>query len=140
MTSLRFYSCFFFLEDILADYKERCHLPTAEMRWAGTRQPFFINNTKQLFWAKNWKSSFFCCCWIYSGKLGWLNVCLKSFGPNTPLSLFAMISILLRAIHYSGNMIAKSSGLEKTSWGHLAPSGNINMGFQHQLSQNKAVG
>lgn len=45
-----------------------CHLSTAEMDWAGTRQPFFINNAKQLFWAENWKSRF--SCWICHGETG----------------------------------------------------------------------
>lgn len=125
------------LKDILADYMQRCHLPTAEMYWAGTRQSFFINNTKQLFWAENWKSSF--SCWICAGKLRRLYVCLRSFGPNTLLSLFAMRNILLRTVHSNGNMITESSGLEKTSWGHLAPSGNLSTRFQHQFSQNKPV-
>lgn len=38
----------------------------------------------------------------------------------------AVMNPLLRIAHSGGNVITESSGLEKTSWGHLVPSGHLN--------------
>lgn len=49
--------------------------------------------------------------------------------PLVPILLSpfeGVVSIPLRTVHSRGNMITESFGVEKTCWGHLAPSGNLN--------------
>lgn len=81
----------------------------AGMDWAGTRQPLFIHNTTQLFWAENEKSS------VSYRVCRRLNARLQPSGPSTPRSLRAAMNPLLRTVHSGGNVITESSGLETTS-------------------------
>lgn len=121
-TSLHFYCCFLFVGRRL----DRLYAEVSPTRCcnglAGAHQP--LPTTPNSYLGQRRESTF--SCWICSGKLGRLNVCLKPLGPNTPLSLFAVTNNPLRTVHSTGNMVRESSGLEETSWGHLAPSGNLN--------------
>ena len=123
VTSLHFYSCFLFVGRHGGRFCAEVSL-THCWNELGRNTPAILHPQCQLFWAESYKSSF--PCWIGSGKLGQLSVCLKPFGPNTPFSLFVVMNNLLRTFYSSGNMITELSGLEKTSWGHVAPSGNPN--------------
>lgn len=109
-------------EDTLADCTERCHLPTAEMNWAGT--PAILHQHHQtVILGREMEEQF--ARWICRGELGWLNVCIKPFGPNAPLSLLWWASswgLFIPVEIRSRNHL----GVEKTSWGPLAPSGNLN--------------
>lgn len=138
VTSLRVYSCFVFDGRHLGRLYAGVTYPL--LKWTGLEHVNHFSSTmpNNYFGQKTGRAVFPVESAV--GKLGWLNVraCLKPFDLNTPLPLFAVLNILLRTVCSNGNTI-ELSGLEKTSWGHLAPSANLNMGFQHELSQNKAA-
>lgn len=102
----------------MADYLSRCHLPSVEMTWGGTRQSFLINNANSYFGQRIRRAVFPVECVGETGVIGCMpqNLC-----PNIPLSLFAVMNILLRIAHSrSGNMFTELSGLDEVTWLHLA--------------------